>query len=276
MNMKLEYDTYKQFRDRYGPWAVVTGASSGIGRELASGLADRGLNLVVAARNTDALSQLATELTMTRNVACRVVGVDLARDTGIGALSEATHDVDVGLLVASAGFGTSGLFLESDLDAELEMMNVNCRSLMALSRHFGARLARRRRGGMILMSSIVGFQGMPNAAHYAATKAYVQTLAEAISLEMAPQGVDIIAAAPGPVRSAFAERAGMLMGGASNPSDLVVPILDSLGKKTTVLPGMRAKLLVYSIATLPRWARIRLMGQVMAGMTKHRLASRPG
>jgi short-subunit dehydrogenase len=219
---------------------------------------------------------LATELTTTRDVECRVVGVDLARDTGIGSLSDATHDLDVGLLVASAGFGTSGLFLESDLDAELEMINVNCRSLMALSRYFGGRLTGRRRGGMILMSSIVGFQGMPHAAHYAATKAYVQTLAEAISLEMAPQGVDVLAAAPGPVHSAFADRAGMLMGSATNPKDIVVPILDSLGKRTTVLPGVRAKLLFYSIAALPRWARIRLMGQVMAGMTNHRLTLLPG
>lgn len=161
----------ERFRAKYGPWAVVTGASSGIGRELASHLAEAKLNLVLVARSKDSLEQFAAQLTARHRCQCRVVSLDLALETGLDALAEVTRELDVGLLIACAGFGTSGPFLESSLDHELEMLQVNCRSLMALSWYFGRRFAKQHRGGLILMSSIVAFQGTPWAAHYAATKA---------------------------------------------------------------------------------------------------------
>jgi short-subunit dehydrogenase len=183
-----------------------------------------------------------------------------------------TRELDVGLLVAAAGFGPSGSFLTAQLDQELEMLAVNCRALLALTWHFGRRFAQRGRGGIVLMSSIVGFQGMPFAAHYAATKAYVQTLAEALSVELAPLGVDVIASAPGPTNSGFAARAGMQMGMALRPEDVAQATLNALGRQPTVLPGLLSKLLVYALVPLPRWVRVRIMGEVMAGMTKHQRA----
>jgi short-subunit dehydrogenase len=233
-------------------------------------LAESGLNLILAARSKAALEQLAADLAARHGIETRVVALDLSRETGVETLGSATSDLDVGLLIAAAGFGTSGPFLDSMLDQELEMLNVNCRSVVALSRHFGRRFAKRGRGGMVLMSSIVGFQGTPNAAHYAATKAYVQALAEALYVELSPEGVDVLAAAPGPINSGFAARAGMRMGMALNPEDVAQPILDALGRKSTVLPGFLTKLLTYSLVPLPRWARVRIMGNVMRGMTKHR------
>jgi short-subunit dehydrogenase len=192
------------FQERYGPWAVVTGASSGIGREIALQLAERGLNLVLIARNRDALEQLAADVSIKFAVESQVVVVDLARETGVETVQAATETQDIGLLVAAAGFGTSGRFLDSTLVDELDMLAVNCRSLVALSLHFGRRFRARFRGGLVLMSSIVGFQGMPFAAHYAATKAYVQTHEEGLAVELSPAGVDVLAAAPGPTRSGFA------------------------------------------------------------------------
>lgn len=111
---------------------------------------------------------------------------------------------------------------------------------------------------------------MPNAAHYAATKAYVQTLAEALHVELAPLGVDVLASAPGPTNSGFAGRAGMRMGTALNPVDVAQPTLNALGRTSTAIPGFLSKLLAYPIALLPRMMRVRIMGQVMHNMTKHR------
>lgn len=258
-----------RFRARYGPWAVVTGASSGIGRAVATRLAAAGLNLVLAARGRDALDRLAAELTAAHGVECRMVGVDLAAESGADALTAAADGLDVGLLVASAGFGTSGPFLDTPLEPELDMLAVNCRALLALTWSFGRRFTARGRGGVILLSSIVGFQGMPWAAHYAATKAYVQVLAEGLAVEWAGRGVDLLAAAPGPTDSGFAARAGMRMGRALKPADVAQPILDALGRRTTVLPGLLSKVLVYSLVPLPRWARVRVMGRVMRGMIGH-------
>jgi short-subunit dehydrogenase len=118
------------------------------------------------------------------------------------------------------------------------------------------------------MSSIVGFQGTPNAAHYAATKAYVQTLAEALHVELAPLGVDVLASAPGPTASGFAARARMQMRVALEPEDVARSTLEALGRTSTVLPGALSKLLAYSLVQLPQWARVRIMGRVMDGMTR--------
>src|SRR5205823_9088379 len=103
-----------------------------------------------------------------------------------------TSDLDVGLLVAAAGFGTSGAFIDSPLEEELGMFDVNCRAVTTLAHHFGNRFAKARRGGMVLMSSLLAFQGVPGFANYAATKAYVQSLAEGLRLELSPLGVDVV------------------------------------------------------------------------------------
>jgi short-subunit dehydrogenase len=212
---------------------------------------------------------MAANLTARYSIEVQVVGLDLALETGVETLGAATRGLDIGLLIAAAGFGTSGLFLNSLLKQEIEMLNVNCRALLELSWYFGQRFAKRGRGGMVLMSSIVGFQGMPFAAHYAATKAYVQALAEALYVELAPLGIDVLAAAPGPTHSNFATRAGMQMGMALKPEDIAQPILAALGRRATTLPGFLSKLLMYSLVPLPRWARVQIMGGVMDSMTKH-------
>ena len=260
----------ERLRTRYGPWAVVTGASSGIGRETALVLAEAGLNLVLVARSRDALEKMATDLASRHGIEARAVPADLALGTGTEEAEAATRDLDVGLLVAAAGFGTSGPFLDSSLGKEMEMLDVNCRAPLRMSLHFGRRFAARGRGGIVLMGSIVGFQGTPNAANYAATKAYVQTLAEALHAELAPLGVDVLASAPGPTNSGFAARAGMRMGAALGSADVARKTLDALGRRSTALPGALSKVLAYSLAPLPRWARVRIMGRVMGGMIDHR------
>ncbi len=260
-------DWQRRLYSCYGSWAVVTGASSGIGYEMGLRLAEARFNLVLVARSQDFLKQMATDLTKRYGIDVRVVCLDLAVETGMDTLATITQDLDVGLLVASAGFGTSGLFLDSRLEQELEMLNVNCRALLALSWYFGRRFAQQGRGGIVLMSSIVGFQGMPFAAHYAATKAYVQTLAEALSVELAPLGVDLIASAPGPTNSGFGARAGMKMGKVLDPKEVAQVTLKALGRKSFVLPGLLTKVLVYSLLPLPRWVRVRIMGSVMKRMT---------
>lgn len=255
--------------DRYGLWAVVTGASSGIGYAIAVRLAQAGLNLVLVARNQAILEQIAQDLSNQQNIEVRVLALDLAMEQSIKTLVTQTQDLDVGLLVAAAGFGTSGPFHTSRLEQEIEMLNVNCCALLALTWHFAQRFVERRRGGIVLMSSIVGFQGAPFAAHYAATKAYVQNLAEALSVELAPLGVDVLASAPGPTQSRFADRAGMKMGKALAAEEVAQATLDALGRKSTALPGLLSKVLTYSLAPLPRWARVRIMGSVMKSMTQH-------
>lgn len=258
---------HARWRETYGPWALISGASDGIGREMARRLAEAGLNLVLVARRQGALDEIAVDLTARHGIETRVIAADLALGEAATVVAAATADLDVGLLVAAAGFGTSGRFLDSDLEQELAMVDVNCRAVVALCHHFGRRFAARGRGGLVLMSSVVAFQGVPNAANYAATKAYVQSLAEGLHVELAPLGVDVVASAPGPVDSGFAARAGMRMGLALTPKDVAQATLEALGGRTTVRPGWLSKLLAGALAPLPRSRRVQMMGRVMAGMT---------
>jgi len=259
----------------YGPWAVVTGASDGIGRELARQLAAAGLNLLVVARRSEPLEQLAEEARRVHGVEVRVLPADLSRHEGTAQVVQLAAGLPVGLLVAAAGFGTSGSFVDGDLDEELQLIDVNCRAVAALAHHFGGRFALQGRGGLILLSSLVAFQGVPRSANYAASKAYVQSLAEALRLELAPRGVDVLASAPGPVATGFARRARMRPGMTTSPEDVARGTLAALGRLGTVRPGWLSKLLEWALAPLPRWGRVRMMGLVMGGMTSHQAADRP-
>lgn len=266
--MKLSNQEKKRLLSKYGEWALVTGASSGIGKELAKNLAAAGLNLIIHGRNEAALSALKKELAAF-NVEVKIVVADLAQSAGIDRVIQASQHQDIGLLVASAGYGTSGSILQTSLHTEVDMLRVNCEALLVLAHHFSRYFSQKRKGGIILMSSMVAFQGVPFSANYAATKAYVQSLAEAIAIELKPFGVDVLTAAPGPVESGFGKRANMKMDMFLTPEQVGVPILKALGRKTTVLPGFLTKFLVFLLRTVPRWGKVRIMKIVMGGMTKH-------
>ena len=267
--MRFPESEKRRLNKKYGSWAVVTGASSGIGRELAERLAEAGLNLLLTARREVALKEIAGQLSSRHGVQTQIIPTDLSTTKGVESVISASETLDVGLLIAAAGYGTSGRFIDASLEKELNMLQVNCAAITALTHHFSRKFAEQGRGGVILLGSLVGFQGTPYAAHYAATKAYVQSLAEALGVEMRPFGVDILSAAPGPVTSGFADRASLRMGRALKPSDIGIPILKALGRRQTVLPGFLTKLLVGSLRLLPRQGKVRVMSLVMGGMTAH-------
>ncbi|MEM9016294.1 MAG: SDR family NAD(P)-dependent oxidoreductase [Verrucomicrobiota bacterium] len=266
--MQVEVD-----REKYGPWAVVTGASSGIGKECARVLGKLGFHLFLVARNEDALNVLATELIQSHPITVEVFPLDFSHSGSNRELFEETSKSEVGLFVAASGFGTSGPFLSSPLDREQEMMRVNCAAVLEQCHHFGNRFRDRGSGGVILFGSIVGFQGTPLAAHYAATKAYIQSLAEGLRAEWKPHGVDILSSAPGPTETGFSIEADMKMNGAMSPRVVAEETLAALGRRSTVLPGFQTKFLSYSLAMLPRWGRVLVMKAVMSGMTKHQRTS---
>ncbi len=258
--------------NKYGSWALVSGASSGIGMALSKCLAEAGFNLVLHGRNAPALAELSSELEDKWSIVTDIIISDISSTSNIVQLIESLGDLPIGLFIASAGFGTSGDFIHADLEEEIKMLQVNNLALMMLTHHFARKFAQKGGGGIVLMSSIVGFQGVPNAAHYAATKAYVQSLGEGLYHEMKPHGVDVLAAAPGPVASGFGKIADMEMTSALSPEDVALPILKSLGRKSTVFPGRLTQILIFGLRTVPRWGKIRIMKMVMGGMTKHQKA----
>lgn len=261
-----------EFIRKYGPWALVTGASDGIGAAIAGELGARGLNVILIARSTDRLKAVAETIRKQHGVDAISVTADLGQQGDLQSVLNVTEDKEVGLYAGCAGFGTAGAFADNKAAHELNMIDVNCRALAALAHPLAIKMRARGRGGMILMSSIVAFQGVSNSANYAATKAFVQTLAEGLHDELDPHGVDVLASAPGPVATGFAARADMKMSGAADARDVAVSTLAALGRSKTVRPGFQSKLLGYGLASLPRAMRSRILGAIMTGMTKHRHA----
>ena len=184
-------------RARFGPWAVVTGASSGIGREFARQLAANGINVVLIARRQALLAEAGREFSTQYGVEHRVVALDLPEPGFLERIAGATDALDIGLLVSNAGTAMPGEFLSHDLDALQAVMSLNATATLEVTHHFGGRLARRGRGGMILVSAAGSRHGVPNMANDAATKAYVLALGQALHREFARHGVTVSVLLPG-------------------------------------------------------------------------------
>ncbi len=262
------------FLEKYGPWAVVTGASEGIGAAFAMQLASKGLNLVLVARRADRLEAMSTELAKRFRIEVRIQPADLANKSSALGLFNNTEDLDVGLLIAAAGFGTSGRILLSDESVEADLVEVNCAAVLQQCLRYGRRMAAKRHGGIVLFSSVVAFQGAPYSANYAASKAYIQALAEGLGHELKADGVDVLSVAPGPIASGFGARANMNLGKTMTPEVVARVSIAALGKQRTVRPGWLSKLLGWGLSTAPRFLRVQIMGSIMANMTKHQRSAK--
>jgi short-subunit dehydrogenase len=192
-----------QFRDRYGKYAVVTGASSGIGEEFARQLAERGLNLALVARRSDLLIELADTLMSRFGIDIKTLPLDLTAPDAVGSVLRETEALDVGLAVVNAAQVVWGPFLDSTLQEVTDLVTLNAVVPMQLTHEFGARFKRRGRGGVLLVGSLSGHQPTPYCANYSASKAYVSTLGQALHMELAKSGVDVTVLAPGVVDTAM-------------------------------------------------------------------------
>ncbi|HVZ26355.1 MAG TPA: SDR family NAD(P)-dependent oxidoreductase [Sediminibacterium sp.] len=269
--MGLSAKQRDRLREKYGAWALVTGASSGIGLALATELARAGFNLLLNARNLDKWKDAEPEMAHRWGIEIRMIEADLSEMAGLEKLITAAKHLEIGLVINNAGFGTSGQFLKNAVETEMDMLRLNCAAVLYLTHYFCQKFLEQKRGGFIFLSSLVAFQGVPFAANYAATKAYVQSFAEALSVELKAFNIDVLYATPGPVDSGFGERAGMRMNRASRPSQISVPILAALGKGPMVVPGVYAKILLYSLRILPRFVRTKILRGIMEGFTRHQL-----
>jgi short-subunit dehydrogenase len=238
---------------RYGPWALIVGASEGIGAALAEELAARGLHVVLVARRPAALEELAGRLRTAHGVRVRVAALDAATPEGIAAITAAREDV--GLLVCNAALAPVGPFLELTPGQLDGMLDLNCRSAAQLTHAYATRLAARGRGGIILLSSMAGSQGSALVAHYAATKAYLRVLAEGLWAELRQHGVDVLASCPGPVQTPTFARsspapAGRLLPAPMRPHTVARETLAALGRQPVVIPGWRNRLLASAATRL--------------------------
>ena len=197
------------FAETYGPVALVTGASSGIGKAFAEALAARSFDVVLVARRVERLEELAAQLSRDWAIKAHVLQVDLTDPSAAQTILYETRALDIGLVVSNAGFGMKGEHAANDRQAMADMLMVNCNVPMQLAHGFIPRLRGRGRGGLILTASVEGLIGCPYSAAYAASKALVVSLGEALWAELKPDDIDVLTLCPGATESEAAESQGI-------------------------------------------------------------------
>ena len=247
--------------------ALVTGASSGIGMEIARILASRNFDLVICARREKELEELSKEITGKYKIICEVIVADLTTDKGIDKIIKNNKKIDI--LVNNAGFGMLGNHLEMSLDRQLEMINLNIHALTRLSHEFGNLMVERGKGRIMNVASIAAYISGPSFAVYCATKAYVLSYSRALHKELKNKGVSVTALCPGYVITGFQEVAGMKLSKMEKisavPANKVAEIaVKSMRKgKREVMPGIINKPLPLVTKITPMWLQLIIINRVL-------------
>ena len=255
------------FTERYGPWAVITGATSGIGKEFAMQLAEKGINPVLVARSGEKLEAVSAEIKEKYGVDVRTVAADLSDAKDVDRVDRETRDLNVGLLVNNAGGWQEGEFLGNDVDKESLVQRLNMEAPMRLSSAFGKRLAARGAGGIMNVGSALAHVPTAYQANYAGTKAYLNHFTKALEFEMRPTGVDVMVVNPGATKTpgaAHVDQEKMPIKPMS-PEAVAKSALSSLGKTVESIPGVKNKLAFgTALRILPQWSSTGIVGSQAA------------
>ena len=254
-------------RERYGEWALITGASAGIGEAFARALASEGMSCVLTARRDDRLRALASELEQQYHVATRVVAADLADVAGADQLLDAIQDLPIAVFINNAGFGYAGRFDKQETARLRDMVQVNCVVPVVLGSRLVPSMRARGRGAMIISGSIAARQPLPRHAIYAASKAFDLLYGEALWAELRGTGVDVLVIEPGPTASEFREVAGETRGTGVPAADVVALAFEALGQQPSVIHGWYNWLRANIARVVPRTVVTLMAEQVIIEQT---------
>ncbi len=254
------------FKEKYGDYALVTGASSGIGREFAFQLASKGLNLVLVARRKNILEKLATQLNAKYAINVKVIAIDLLHSDALEVIKKATDSLSLGLAVLNAGMETHGNFTSNNLNKEKAVLRLNTELPMELAHALASKMQSRNRGGIIFVSSTFGHQAVPYFANYSASKAYILSLGQALNYELKKSGIDVMVLSPGLTKTEMVESMSDIDFSKIPITEMeVMPVvkkaLRGLGNKQIVIPGKRNVFMdIMGKFTTPRWILTNMFG----------------
>jgi uncharacterized protein len=258
---------------QFGPWALVTGASSGIGKEFARQIAAAGINLVLVARREELLNEVGRRITRDFGVQFRALTMDLSQEGFILKLAEHTKDLDIGLVVSNAGTLNLGEFLKLDRRLLEETLRLNTMSHLDIAHYFGRKLAERRRGGLILVGAMGAENGVPCIANDGGAKAYVHSLGEALHYEFKPLGVYVTVLATGFADTAVLDKLGfdpktMPMKPMSVEQCVSEGLNGLLENRSRIVPGRLNRIMNALVpASLARKMEADMLGTALAGKT---------
>lgn len=263
------------FAAKYGPWALVAGASDGVGAAFAMGLAQRGVNVVLLARRRDVLDQVAAQINSATHAQTRTLAVDLAQPHAATIIAEATSDLEIGFLVYCAGADPNfEPFLANSVEAAESMVRRNCMVPMQLCHHFAPAMVERGRGGIVLFGSGAGFAGAPNMVAYGASKAFDMVFAEALWAELHGKGIDVLGLILGktdtPALRELEYRRGQITSaddmppGAAPVDEVISEAFDNLTNGPTWIVGADMRAAMQMLGSLTRNQAVNLMAQASA------------
>jgi hypothetical protein len=257
----MSHNTQGRFSERYGAWALVLGASEGLGAAFARATAARGMNLVLVARRSDLLERLAEDCHRRFGVEVRCIVDDLSTPGFAEKLHGAISELEVGLVVYNAAFAPVGEFIDVDTADLVQAIDVNIRAPVTIIRTLLPSMVARKRGAVVLMSSLAGNQGGPRIATYAASKAFNKVLAEGLWQELKERGIDVITCCAGAIRTpGYAAAAGGEVPGTLDPEFVAERTIRALGRGPIVIPGFANRLAAWVMGRLlPRPVAIRIM-----------------
>jgi short-subunit dehydrogenase len=247
----------------------VAGASEGLGAAFAAALAARGLNLVLLARRASLLAEVKERLAAETSIDVRTEACDLARPDLANFFRAVTRDLEVGLGIYNAAYAPIGNVLDRSHDELVRVVDVNVRGPLVFARSLAPAMVARGRGGIVLMSSMAGFQGAPRIATYAASKAFNTVFGEGLWAELAPHGIDVLVSCAGAVRTpGYKSSAGGDAPGTLDPAVVAERTLDALGRGATVVPGAINRIARFVLGrVLPRRAAVALMAKNTRDLT---------
>lgn len=253
----------KNLKQAYGDWALITGASSGLGEVFSRKIAAAGMNVVLVARRKERLDKLAKQLSDQHNTQTRVVCADLADEAETKSVISAVDDLEIGLLVNNAGILNTGNFLDNDLEDEIRLIDTNCKSYIILTHGLGNKMKARNKGALIFTASLTAVSAISRWANYAASKGFDLQFAEAIDAELKDYNIDVMALCPGLTHTELVKISKF-----NNPmtmdADVVVDIaLNKLGKTNLVVPGLMNKFNFFSTRLNPRFINTRIFSAVV-------------
>jgi len=250
-------------KEKYGSWALITGASSGIGEEFARRLASEKMNLILVARRKERLEKLADELKQKNKIEIISAPVDLMKENFLDELKNYIGNREVGVLINNAGFGYNGEFIKADPDIFFRMIKVNCIAPTILAHHFGFQMVERRKGAIIFLGSLVGYEPVPFTTTYSATKAFNLFMGEALWYELKNYNVDVLALNPGGTATEFQQIAGTSTGPLPRTVTQVInTAMKYLGKKPSVVDGLYNKILSLIPRIVTRRLAVKLAGRI--------------
>jgi|TARA_Y100000310_G_scaffold339184_1_gene431100 hypothetical protein len=263
-----------EWQDRYGPWALVTGASSGIGAEFCRQLAAKGLNIILVARREDRLSQVAAEIEHNYAVETLTVVQDLAAGDATARVLSNVGERQIGVLVNNAGFGLVGRFHELDRHRHSEMVRLNCIVPVEITQAYLPQMVSLGRGAIIFLASTAAYQATPYFSLYGATKVFNRFLGEALWEEYRASGIDVMALSPGYTDTEFQKVAGMgdrsYGVGSVTSEEVVSTALNALGRVPSVIHGRQNRFLAFVQRFLPRRVILKTTGFIMRKMERTR------